>query len=88
MKTARSSTTAPARSVPRNAAVLLGGGDVKNWRQIFINSMWEQATAICLIWDKGEVVDLVQPHDVLGQKIGDSSCRRHEALREHDEEKL
>ena len=24
----------------------------------------------CLIWDKGEVVDLVQPHDVLGQKIG------------------
>ena len=25
----------------------------------------------CLIWDKGEVVDLVQPHDVLGQKIAD-----------------
>lgn len=25
----------------------------------------------CLIWDKGEVVDLVQPHDVLGQCIGD-----------------
>ncbi len=25
----------------------------------------------CLIWDKGEVVDLVQPHDVLGQVIGD-----------------
>lgn len=24
-----------------------------------------------LIWDKGEVVELVQPHDVLGQKIGD-----------------
>ncbi len=24
----------------------------------------------CLIWDKGEVVDLVQPHDVLEQKIG------------------
>ena len=24
-----------------------------------------------LIWDKGEVVNLVQPHDVLGQKIGD-----------------
>lgn len=24
----------------------------------------------CLIWDHGEVVDLVQPHDVLGQKIG------------------
>ena len=25
----------------------------------------------CLIWDKGEVTDLVQPHDVLGQNIGD-----------------
>lgn len=25
----------------------------------------------CLIWDKGEVMELVQPHDVLGQKIGD-----------------
>lgn len=25
----------------------------------------------CLIWDHGEVVDLVQPHDILGQKIGD-----------------
>ena len=24
-----------------------------------------------LIWDKGEVVELVQPHDVLGQTIGD-----------------
>lgn len=24
-----------------------------------------------LIWDKGEVVDLIQPHDVLGQVIGD-----------------
>ena len=24
----------------------------------------------CLIWDKGEVVDLVAPHDVLTQKIG------------------
>lgn len=24
-----------------------------------------------LIWDKGELVDLVQPHDILGQKIGD-----------------
>ncbi len=23
-----------------------------------------------LIWEKGEVVDLVQPHDILGQKIG------------------
>jgi len=25
----------------------------------------------CLIWDNGEVLDLVQPHDVLGQNIGD-----------------
>ena len=25
----------------------------------------------CLIWNHGEVVDLVQPHDILGQKIGD-----------------
>ena len=25
----------------------------------------------CLIWDKGEVVDLVPPHDVLGQNIAD-----------------
>lgn len=25
----------------------------------------------CLIWENGQVVDLVQPHDVLGQKIGD-----------------
>ena len=24
----------------------------------------------CLIWDKGEVVELTPPHDVLGQKIG------------------
>ncbi|MGN1171554.1 MAG: cofactor-independent phosphoglycerate mutase [Lachnospiraceae bacterium] len=24
----------------------------------------------CLIWDKGQVVDLTPPHDVLGQKIG------------------
>lgn len=24
----------------------------------------------CLIWDRGEVVELVQPHDVLGQVIG------------------
>lgn len=24
----------------------------------------------CLIWDKGQVVELVPPHDVLGQKIG------------------
>lgn len=24
----------------------------------------------CLIWDRGEVIDLVQPHDVLEQKIG------------------
>ncbi len=25
----------------------------------------------CLIWDKGENVELIQPHDVLGQVIGD-----------------
>lgn len=25
----------------------------------------------CLIWENGKVLDLVQPHDVLGQKIGD-----------------
>ncbi|MGN0348975.1 MAG: cofactor-independent phosphoglycerate mutase [Roseburia sp.] len=25
----------------------------------------------CLIWENGRVTDLVQPHDVLGQKIGD-----------------
>lgn len=25
----------------------------------------------CLIWANGKVVDLVQPHDILGQKIGD-----------------
>lgn len=25
----------------------------------------------CLIWEKGEAVELVQPHDILGQKIGD-----------------
>lgn len=35
----------------------------------------------CLIWDKGQVVELVPPHDVLGQKIGqylpkDVSLRR------------
>lgn len=24
----------------------------------------------CLIWEKGQVIDLVQPHDVLGQTIG------------------
>lgn len=34
----------------------------------------------CLIWDKGEVVELVQPHDVLGQKIGDK-LPENEALR-------
>ncbi len=34
-----------------------------------------------LIWDKGEVVDLVPPHDVLGQKIGDN-LPKDEALRE------
>lgn len=35
----------------------------------------------CLIWDKGQVVELTPPHDVLGQKIGqylpeDASLRR------------
>lgn len=35
----------------------------------------------CLIWDKGEVVDLVQPHDVLGQVIGDK-LPENPALRE------
>ena len=35
----------------------------------------------CLIWDKGEVVDLVQPHDVLGQVIGDK-LPENEMLRE------
>ncbi len=35
----------------------------------------------CLIWDKGEVVDLVQPHDVLGQNIGDK-LPENEKLRE------
>ncbi len=35
----------------------------------------------CLIWDHGEVLDLVQPHDVLGQVIGDK-LPSHPALRE------
>lgn len=34
-----------------------------------------------LIWDKGEVVDLVPPHDVLGQKIG-ANLPKDDALRE------
>lgn len=34
-----------------------------------------------LIWDKGEVVDLVQPHDVLGQTIG-QHLPQDKALRE------
>lgn len=34
-----------------------------------------------LIWDKGEVMDLVQPHDVLGQTIG-QHLPQDEALRE------
>lgn len=47
----------------------------------------------CLIWDKGEVVELTPPHDVLGQKIGqylpaDENLRRmmersHEILINH-----
>lgn len=34
----------------------------------------------CLIWANGKVVDLVQPHDILGQKIGDK-LPQDEALR-------
>ena len=34
-----------------------------------------------LIWDKGEVVDLVPPHDVLGQKIG-ANLPKDDVLRE------
>ena len=34
----------------------------------------------CLIWADGNVVDLVQPHDILGQKIGDK-LPQDEALR-------
>lgn len=34
-----------------------------------------------LIWDKGQVIDLVQPHDVLGQTIG-QHLPQDEALRE------
>lgn len=47
----------------------------------------------CLIWDRGEVIDLVQPHDVLGQKIGpnlpkEANLRRmmersYEILKDH-----
>ncbi len=39
----------------------------------------------CLIWDKGEVVELTPPHDVLGQKIG-RYLPRDEALRHMMEE--
>ncbi len=35
----------------------------------------------CLIWEDGEVLDLVQPHDILGQKIGDK-LPENEALRD------
>lgn len=35
----------------------------------------------CMIWDKGEVVDLVPPHDVLGQNIEDK-LPENEKLRE------
>lgn len=35
----------------------------------------------CLIWENGETVDLVQPHDILGQKIGDK-LPENKALRE------
>lgn len=46
-----------------------------------------------LIWDKGKVIDLVQPHDVLGQKIGpnlpkdpvlrDMMKKSYEILKDH-----
>lgn len=35
----------------------------------------------CLIWENGSVVELVQPHDILGQKIGDKLPEQRE-LRE------
>jgi 2,3-bisphosphoglycerate-independent phosphoglycerate mutase len=35
----------------------------------------------CLIWDKGQVVELTPPHDVLGQKIG-QYLPKDDALRE------
>lgn len=35
----------------------------------------------CLIWENGETLDLVQPHDILGQKIGDK-LPENKALRE------
>ena len=38
------------------------------------------------IWDKGEVVDLTPPHDVLGQKMG-QYLPKDDKLRD-DEEKL
>lgn len=34
----------------------------------------------CLIWEKGEVMELVQPHDILGQNIGDK-LPKDDALR-------
>lgn len=34
----------------------------------------------CLIWEKGEVTELVQPHDILGQNIGDK-LPKDDALR-------
>lgn len=34
----------------------------------------------CLIWENGEVTELVQPHDILGQNIGDK-LPENEALR-------
>lgn len=35
----------------------------------------------CLIWDKGEVIDLVQPHDVLTQTIGQHLPKDENLLR-------
>lgn len=40
-----------------------------------------------LIWDKGEVVELVPPHDVLGQKIG-VNLPKDDMLRDDDEKEL
>lgn len=39
----------------------------------------------CLIWDKGQVVDLVPPHDVLGQTIGQHLPKDNELRRMMEE---
>ena len=38
------------------------------------------------IWDKGEVVDLTPPHDVLGQKIGQYLPKDDKSKRDDEEE--